>query len=138
MNKLYLVYILVEPERRYSYVGMTNNFPNRLRQHNHEISGGARYTRRSQRWFPICIIDGFKNKQEAMQCEWAVKYQNRKRRRGKKKQCEQIGDVFTLIERDYWTSRSPLISSQKLTLYVDNEFKHVCRGTVSELWWRCE
>ena len=35
---------------------------------------GAKYTHTATDWTPICIIDGFTNKSEAMQCEWAVKH----------------------------------------------------------------
>ena len=53
----YLVYILKSDQ--YSYVGMTNDFLKRFRQHNQEIKGGAKYTSRRQGWYPVCIIDGF-------------------------------------------------------------------------------
>ena len=39
---MYLVYIIKSDNK--SYVGMTNNFDRRIRQHNKEIKGGARYT----------------------------------------------------------------------------------------------
>ena len=38
----YLVYILKSD--KYSYVGMTNDFLRRFRQHNGELKGGAKYT----------------------------------------------------------------------------------------------
>ena len=68
---MYLVYILKSENK--SYVGMTNNFFKRIRQHNKEIKGGAKYTSKSDNWFPICIIDGFINKKSACQCEWRIK-----------------------------------------------------------------
>ena len=57
---MYLVYILKSDNL--SYVGMTNNFFKRFRQHNQEIKGGAKYTKKKLFWYPICIIDGFKDK----------------------------------------------------------------------------
>ena len=41
-----------------SYIGMTNDFMNRIRQHNQEIKGGAKYTK-ERIGESICIIDGF-------------------------------------------------------------------------------
>lgn len=41
---MYSVYIIEFGQ--YSYVGMTNNFFRRIRQHNGEISGGAKYTQK--------------------------------------------------------------------------------------------
>ena len=73
----YLVYILKSDT--YSYVGMTNDFFKRWRQHNKEIKGGAKYTSKREEWYPICIIDGFETMKEAMQCEWAVKHKKKKK-----------------------------------------------------------
>ena len=41
---MYLVYILKSDNL--SYVGMTNDFFRRFRQHNQEIKGGAKYTKK--------------------------------------------------------------------------------------------
>jgi predicted GIY-YIG superfamily endonuclease len=40
----YFVYLLANGENNCTYIGMTNNMTRRLRQHNGEIVGGARYT----------------------------------------------------------------------------------------------
>ena len=64
---MYVVYLL--QCEKYSYVGMTNDFTRRLRQHNGEIKGGARYTSKRKGWYPVLIIDGFQDKKSAMQCE---------------------------------------------------------------------
>ena len=48
---MYLVYILKSDNL--SYVGMTNNFFKRWRQHNHEIKGGAKYTQKKNFWYPM-------------------------------------------------------------------------------------
>ena len=68
---MYLVYLLKSD--KYSYVGMTNDFTRRLRQHNKEIKGGARYTSKRDSWYPVLIIDGFQDIKSAMQCEWRLK-----------------------------------------------------------------
>jgi predicted GIY-YIG superfamily endonuclease len=41
----YIVYLLVNSSNNCTYVGITNNPENRLRKHNGEISGGAKYTK---------------------------------------------------------------------------------------------
>ena len=73
---MYVVYIL--QSGNLSYVGMTNDFIHRWRQHNGLIKGGARYTKKATKWEPVCIIDGFINKQQAMQCEWKLKSRKNK------------------------------------------------------------
>ena len=86
----YLVYILKSDH--YSYVGMTNDFLKRFRQHNQEIKGGAKYTSRREGWYPVCIIDGFQTMKEAMQCEWAVKHS---------KHLRGLGEEFNIYKSYY-------------------------------------
>ena len=71
ISNMYLVYIL--KCNNLTYVGMTNDFFKRWQQHNQILSGGAKYTKKGCEWYPICIIDGFQTKSEAMQCEWKIK-----------------------------------------------------------------
>lgn len=72
----YLVYCIESsraPGR--TYVGCTNNFRRRLRQHNGELVGGARSTRSKllRPWRPVFHVTGL-NKREALQLEWALKH----------------------------------------------------------------
>ena len=45
-DKTYIVYLLINTSNinNYTYLGITNNSIRRLRQHNGEIKGGAKYT----------------------------------------------------------------------------------------------
>jgi len=72
----YAVYLLRDADSGRTYIGQTVKFSRRLRQHNGEISGGARYTtRHGFEWRPIAIVDGFGayGKAEALQFEWKPK-----------------------------------------------------------------
>jgi predicted GIY-YIG superfamily endonuclease len=40
----YVVYVLVNTNHNKTYIGITNNTTRRLRQHNKELVGGAKYT----------------------------------------------------------------------------------------------
>ena len=123
---MYLVYIIKSDNR--SYIGMTNDFFKRWQQHNKILKGGAKYTSKYENWSPICIIDGFETKSEAMQCERKLKrakgYYNR------------IKNLSSILENDQkWTSKSPLISSQKLTVYVIDKYKDIFKIKTRELFW---
>ena len=126
----YLVYILKSD--KYSYVGMTNNFMRRFLQHNGILKGGAKYTtRRGKDWYPICIIDGFETMKEACQCEWAIKHHK------KKYGCHnRVLNLEYLWKRGHWTSKSPLIQDQTLTIYIDSEYKSLVSMDTHELYWK--
>lgn len=132
---MYLVYIIICDNL--SYVGMTNDFLKRWQQHNSILSGGAKYTKKKHDWYPICIIDGFKNKSEAMQCEWKVKSRKSKFSRQFKGGKGRIEYLNFLLQNKKWTSNSPLIKEQNLKIYIDEEYKHLitCLDT-EELYWK--
>lgn len=80
---MWSVYILLLDTGEKTYVGATVDLQRRLRQHNSELKGGAKYTTAQSgggvhRWNRVCFIDGFQSKQEALQFEWALKYHSRK------------------------------------------------------------
>lgn len=111
---MYVVYLLKCDN--FSYVGMTNNIFKRLRQHNGEIKGGARYTSKRNQWYPVLIIDGFQDMKSAMQCEWRLK-------RGKKGVLGRIKYLNDFLKNnDRWTSKSDIIIDQNLTYYLDLEY----------------
>ncbi len=65
-----VVYCLGHATKRASYVGWTNNFPRRLRQHRGELKRGAQYTTRAgPEWSPHFIVFGFPSKSEALSLE---------------------------------------------------------------------
>ena len=128
---MYLVYILKSDNL--SYVGMTNDFTRRFRQHNGDLKGGAKYTKKRNFWYPICIIDGFPDMKSACQCEWRLK-------RGKGGPQGRINYLFDYMENNVkWTSKSPEISEQTLQIYLDNEFiknNNYDNYAIKELYWK--
>jgi len=65
-----------------TYVGATVDVNRRLRQHNGEIKGGAKATKRivvkGGKWTRVCYVSGFPTLQAALQFEWKWKYIARK------------------------------------------------------------
>ena len=67
------VYLLVSSEGP-TYVGATIDLNHRLRQHNGEISGGAKATSKcAGSWTRVCHIEGFVDECAALQFEWSWK-----------------------------------------------------------------
>lgn len=73
----YLCYLIALGERC-TYIGVTNDFGHRIRQHNGLIKGGAKYTTSrgkisSESWVPIIHVTGFPSYRAALQFEWKWK-----------------------------------------------------------------
>ncbi|GMY22571.1 structure-specific endonuclease subunit slx1 [Fagus crenata] len=71
-----------------TYVGVTTDFPRRLRQHNGELKGGAKASRAGRPWVCACIVQGFKDQSEA--CEFESKWKNLSRKLPRKKEIEDM------------------------------------------------
>lgn len=72
----FVCYALEHSKTGKSYTGQTNKFERRIRQHNGEISGGARYTSRSEtkgKWSPLFQVCGFQTIRSVLQFEIAMK-----------------------------------------------------------------
>lgn len=77
----FFCYILVSDNRTYN--GYTVNLERRLRQHNGELKGGARSTQGREWEYLVIISDPTWTKQDAMKCEWHIRYPTRKKPRPK-------------------------------------------------------
>ena len=100
--------------KRFTYVGVSNNVVKRLRAHNGEIKGGAKYTTsKGPGWKHVCVIHGFPTKIESMQFEWALKHVAPKRAGGTK---NRIKKLIILLNKTRWTSRAPLADTMPLTI----------------------
>ena len=88
-EKFWSCYCLVHPKNS-TYIGATIDLDHRLRQHNREISGGAKATARlvsdqfhkhsDVKWARICSVRGFPNQTAALQFEWRWKRESHKYR----------------------------------------------------------
>lgn len=81
----YCVYLLTNTHNKYTYLGITNDSKNRLRRHNGEIKGGAKYTRAKRgngKWVYHLKIEGL-TKSESLSMERTAK-NLRKKARGNK------------------------------------------------------
>jgi len=88
-----------------TYAGVSPDPVRRLRQHNGEISGGAKYTTsKGPGWTHLCLVDGFRTKIEAMQFEWAVKHVPPRNAGGL---VNRIKKLYVVCAKEKWTSKAP-------------------------------
>lgn len=111
-EKKFYVYWIVSG--RFNYIGATIDPIKRLRQHNCEIVGGARYTR-GKLWNFKCVLSGFREWTEALKFEWSFKYHS--------KRCRSIESrkraLESVMNKTRWTSNSPLATDVPLTVEFD-------------------
>lgn len=113
MTDAYIVYLIKSTVSNRTYVGSTNNFKRRLRQHNDELKGGAVYTHNRGPWIPIVTVHGFHNKIQSLQLEWALKHVPPVTVHGLN---ARLNKLIILLNKDKWTSKSPEASSVPLNV----------------------
>jgi predicted GIY-YIG superfamily endonuclease len=127
---MWFCYFLKNPIDNRTYKGMTNNPKRRIRQHNQEITGGAKYTKRfgDKQWEIYAIIGGFPNKINALQAEWRFAHSNNKRRRSSK-YSSPIGGIIgvnEVLKLDKWTNNSiESNADMELTMWIYEEYLHL-------------
>lgn len=127
-------YYLASTTKPRSYIGATVDPARRLRQHNGEIKGGARYTRGGRPWRRVCYVDGFQNQRQALQFEWRWKHMsssggrvsrlkkyNREREdigvRGHASMKRRINALIKLLHLERYTSNAPIAKTIPLTIH---------------------
>lgn len=111
-NNPWIFYII--QNNGYTYAGVSPDPVRRLRQHNGEISGGAKYTTsKGSGWTHVCLVDGFRDKIEAMQFEWAVKHVAPRNAGGL---VNRIKKLYVTCGKERWTSKAPLSRDVPLTI----------------------
>ena len=96
-----------------TYAGVSPDPVRRLRQHNGEIKGGAKYTTsKGPGWRHLCLLSGF-TKIQALQFEWAVKHCPPRDAGGI---INRLKKLIFVINKEKWTSKSPESSTVPLTI----------------------
>jgi len=122
-------YILRNIQPKYNgltYNGSTNNPRRRLRQHNEEIAGGARYTHgRGGGWEIYALLTGFIDHKNTLSCEWRIKHTNGKPGKRPNEHLGMIGRIRGLnevLKLESWTSKCTVKNSEvSYTLYIADD-----------------
>ena len=105
-----------------TYAGVSPDPVKRLRKHNGELAGGAKYTlRKGKGWEHVCLISGFHTKQQALQFEWASKHIPPRNVGGLE---QRVKKLYILLNKSQWTSKS--IEANKVNLKVEWKINVPC------------
>jgi predicted GIY-YIG superfamily endonuclease len=120
MNHSWYCYCL-ESSTGSTYIGSTIDPDRRLRQHNRELSGGAKATGRGTGWKRICCITGFPDESSALQFEWKWKFVS-KQFKGKPLE-KRFRALETIINSEQSTSKAKPFSTYDgpLCLFLEDE-----------------
>ncbi len=111
-TKSWHVSLLVSLDGKATYVGATVDPDRRLRQHNREISGGARSTGRKTAWRRAVLVSGFVDKIEALKFEWRWKHLTKTSPPGDpmSRRMDSIHRLFMLFPRAHELIITPLLT----------------------------
>ena len=130
-------YMLLRSDGGASYCGTTNCLVRRVRQHNGQISGGARYTSRRRTgqttWRPAWAVRGFASRAQTLSFEWHLKRASAgcgppERRRERQLQAtlshgrwwKVHGPCPRILEVIWWGTTPPVIAGEEGTLPFSN------------------
>jgi len=112
-------YFLRSLTSRRIYIGATVELSRRIRQHNGEIEGGAKKTRKGRPWKIVAYVTGFPTFQTALQFEWRNQHPPT-RRQGMPGKVHNLADVLWLPQ---WTSNSPPSNTLYLTVHWRESYR---------------
>lgn len=121
----YILRSLNDKYKNYTYVGKTNNPHRRLRQHNCEIKGGAKYTKKIKPCEIYCLISGFESNVEALQAEWRIKHPSGTKYSGVD---GRIKNLINVLNDNKFTKKSKrLIKDMNLTIWVSKDKEYLIK-----------
>jgi len=99
-----MVYIITGLQHRTRYIGCTKDIHNRLREHNGEIAGGAKRTKKFSKkgmlWTPIYLITGFRDRRSALRFETKLQHSKVKKGTLDNRQWGQLAITKTIASGD--------------------------------------
>ena len=123
---MWFCYILRNTQTQYprtTYNGATNNPIRRIRQHNGEITGGAKVTtQKGGGWEYCAILSGFPDKINCLSCEWRIKCPSGRPGKRESRYNSPSGRVKSLNEilpLEYWTKQCTVNNKEfKMKLHI--------------------
>lgn len=124
MSQYYCYMIINENNNKIkNYIGFTTDPKKRIRQHNRELKGGAKYTSKYDNWKYLFIIGGFKSKQEALQCEWKLKHPYNKYLGNYKKRINYLDKILKIGNKFTKNTKQEIRYEDTYFLYININYK---------------
>jgi predicted GIY-YIG superfamily endonuclease len=98
INNTLVCYCIRNETKNKTYVGATNHFTRRIRQHNREIVGGAKSTA-GYKWHNIILVYGFNTRHDLLSFEWHFKHVVTVNKSGVKRRVEALKKLLSI---DRW------------------------------------
>lgn len=124
----YLIHSEHPNHKNKTYNGSTNDLKRRLRQHNGEITGGARRTSLARPWKYYAILTGFPDHKNTLSCEWKICHPTGHRKRPSRfnGRFGRISGLNEVLKTTQWTSVSEHQNKDlDLTLYILKDYAHL-------------
>lgn len=109
-----ICYCIQNSNKNKTYIGATNDFSRRIRQHNGIISGGAKSTK-GDKWSPIIHIYGFIDRHQLLRFEWFWKHCYKSNTRGVFKRIEMLE---YLLKKTEWQNLK-VLTNYDIGAYID-------------------
>jgi len=118
-----------------TYNGSTNDPIRRLRQHNEEISGGAKATHgKAGAWEIYVLLSGFETHVNALSCEWLIKHPSGKPGKRPAHHCGVGGRVKAMndvLPVPRWTSKCTIENKDvAYVLHIAHDVAHLLDRSV--------
>jgi len=120
----YYCYMIINKDMK-NYIGFTTDPKRRLKQHNRELKGGAKYTSKYNDWKFLFVISGFKSKQEALQCEWKLKHPNNKYIGNYIKRINYLDNIFKIGNKFTKNTKNNILYEDTYFLYIELKYKYL-------------
>jgi predicted GIY-YIG superfamily endonuclease len=108
INNTLVCYCIRNETKNRTYVGATNHFTRRIRQHNREIVGGAKATA-GHKWHNIILVHGFNTRHDLLSFEWHFKHVVTVNKNGVKRRVEALKKLLSI---DRWKMLKVVVSDE--------------------------
>jgi predicted GIY-YIG superfamily endonuclease len=114
INNTLVCYCIRNETKNKTYVGATNHFTRRIRQHNREIVGGAKSTA-GHKWHKIILVHGFNTRHDLLSFEWHFKHVVTVNKNGVKRRVEALKKLLSI---DRWKMLKVVVADELKELFT--------------------